>query len=127
LEGLSIVEQNSDSVKGSFSRDGAVLSFELSKNGDTRRASIRDGSGAPILEAHLEDLVEDTVFLGGEGHVRGRVGEDGPEITGDERVFEHLNANPAGRLVPALKEALRAAGVESSRASSRRQRRRARR
>lgn len=109
-EGLTVVEQRADFVRGTFSRHDQTVRFELRTEQDAHLASIFDASGAPLLTSRLRDGVEETVLLG-KTKIRGAVDAAEPETGNDPHAFDALNAHPATKIIPELKEALHAHGI----------------
>lgn len=113
-EGLTITEQDSAHVKGTFARHDTTIQFELGATADGHTAKVWDGTGAAVVESRFAAGVEDTTLLGGVARVRGQVDTLEPDLEGDEHVFERLASNAAARLIPELKEALRVRGVDTA-------------
>lgn len=110
-QGLTLAESRPDRVHGSFSRGGATLGFTLTATADTHRALLVDEAGAPLLDVTLKDGVEDGLLMGGRARVRGAIDGD-QRLEGDGGAAEELEKTPAARLIPELKEALRAKGID---------------
>ncbi|NOU27532.1 MAG: hypothetical protein HOO96_06445 [Polyangiaceae bacterium] len=110
-DGLTIAELQTGRVRGSFSRGGATLGFTLVAIADAHRATLVDEAGSPLLDVTLKDGVEDGLLLGGRAHVHGAI--DGDQVLdGDGEAAKELEKNPATKLIPELKEALRAKGID---------------
>jgi hypothetical protein len=111
-EGLAIETSTPDHVTGSFERRGVAIRFDLGRDSSTRHALVAHPSGEPIVDATLRDGIESTVFLGGRARVTGPVDGGEPTTEGDAHIFDALNALPEAGLVPELKEALIAQGID---------------
>lgn len=113
-DGLTLSSQKGDVVEGLFSRHGETVGFELRPTvSGGRIVSITDKDGRLVLESTLEGGIETTTLLG-KLRVRGPVDAEKPDVDGDPRTWDEVNADPAMKLVPELKEALRAKGVDPS-------------
>ncbi len=111
-DGLTIETSTNDRVAGIYEHNGVAIRFDLSRDELARHARITFISGEPIVDATLQDGIESSVFLGGKARVTGAVHGGEPTTEGDADVFDVLNGLPEASLVPELKEALIAQGID---------------
>jgi len=110
-QGLSLDVSTNEHASGSFERDSVVVRFDFSHDDVKSVAKITTVVGEPLIESTLERDLETTVLLGGRAKIVAPVGAEPIERTGEE-VSAELAARPEAQVIPLLKEALIAAGVD---------------
>ncbi len=113
-DGLTLTENMADRVSGRFERDGAAISFELTRHGTEHHVLVWRESGEPLLESSLVGDYDTMTYFGGRATIKGRVNGEPDERTGDDAVFQELSSSLEAQLIPSLKEALLASDVDEA-------------
>lgn len=111
-EGLTLEQNDPDAAKGRFERDGTTLVFSLTRSDGTIRFALQRANGEPLLDSTLAGGVDTTVVLGGRAKVVGVPDAEEPRKEGDLAALDAIAASPEAKLIPELKEALLAKGVD---------------
>ncbi len=112
-EGLTLEARTSERVSGHFTKDGARLGFEFSRERGKRIAALRDTEGRPLLTSTLEDGIETIRVRDGALVASGPTSALEPEqLSGDASAFEALGKTREMALLEPLQEALSASGVD---------------
>lgn len=109
--GLTLTENSATHASGTFEREGVTARFTLRREGDRRTFALTSATGEPLVDATYQAGVDTSVYFGGRARVSGVVDAE-PVREGDASAVDELWARPEAQLVPAMKEAFVAAGVD---------------